>query len=121
MADNVLVTEIFHKKYHIKLGDNDPEYIKTLSAFVNERMEKYNTMFPEISLSKLAILTCLNITDELFKTKEQSGSQTFEKLKEIHKILSEDNEKSSEVQNHTSEKDINHFGSDKNDNNEENS
>lgn len=85
MADRVLVINIFDQKYHIKLGENDPEYITKLANVVDERMRKYSQMFPELDPARLAILTCLNITDELLKSSSTDDDKV--RLEELRELL----------------------------------
>jgi cell division protein ZapA len=57
---------IFGTEYAIK-GDADPDHIRELAHFVDSKMRKITEESPVLSATKVAILTALNIADELFK------------------------------------------------------
>lgn len=45
---------------------NDPEYIKTLAKFVNSKIQVLAKNNPRLSISQLALLTAINLADEIF-------------------------------------------------------
>ena len=61
---------IFGKDYEIK-GHQDEEYIQTLASYVNSTMQNIATQTGTISLERIAILTALNIADEMHKERQQ--------------------------------------------------
>ncbi|HIE65779.1 MAG: cell division protein ZapA [Nitrospira sp.] len=63
---NKLQVEIFGNKYTLR-GDADEEYVKALASYVDEKMGEIAAHTPDNLLSKLAILTSINITHELFQ------------------------------------------------------
>jgi cell division protein ZapA len=66
---------ILGQKYTVK-GDAPEEYIKQLAFFVDEKLkEVYNTS-PGITPLKAAILTSLNIADELRRFQETQENIT---------------------------------------------
>jgi len=64
---------ILGQKYIIK-GDSQPEYIKQLADFVNERLKEVYSASPGIVPLKAAILAALNIADELHRIKNECDS-----------------------------------------------
>ncbi len=64
---------ILGQKYTIK-GDAKEEYIKGLASFVDEKLKEVYNSSPGISPLKAAILTSLNIADELHKFKDAQES-----------------------------------------------
>ncbi len=64
---------ILGQKYIIK-GEGQPEYIKQLADFVNERLREVFEASPGIVPLKAAILAALNIADELHKTKNECAT-----------------------------------------------
>lgn len=66
---------ILGQKYAIK-GDAPEDYIKGLASFVDEKLKEVYSASPGISPLKAAILTSLNIADELHKFKEAQESIT---------------------------------------------
>ncbi|MBA4349554.1 MAG: cell division protein ZapA [Thermodesulfovibrio sp.] len=64
---------ILGQKYLIR-GEESPEYIKQLAAFVDEKLREVYSNSPGITPLKAAILTSLNIADELHRTKNKYDS-----------------------------------------------
>ncbi len=62
--------EIFGQTYSIK-GVADPGYIKSLAAFVDERMKEAQKATGTVDSSRVAILAALNIADELHRLRDQ--------------------------------------------------
>jgi len=58
---------IYGEKYKLVSTYKDKEKILKIAALVNDRMESLSKRFPAYSNSKIAILTSLNLADELFK------------------------------------------------------
>ncbi len=65
---NKLQVDIFGQKYTLK-GDADEEYVKRLASYVDQKMNEMAAHTPDNLFSKLAILTSINITHELFQLK----------------------------------------------------
>src|SRR6188508_3146748 len=66
----VVHVDIFGSQYTIKKGSEDPEYIVRVAAYVDQKMREINEKLPVASIAKVAVLTSLNLADELFKEKE---------------------------------------------------
>lgn len=62
--------EIFGQTYSIKVA-NDPEYIRELAAFVDARLKEIQKSTGTSDLYRIAILTALNITDELHRLRSR--------------------------------------------------
>ena len=62
--------EIFGQVYNIK-GVADHEYIRKLAAFVDSRMKEVQKGTGTVDSQRVAILTALNISDELHRLREQ--------------------------------------------------
>ena len=71
--------EIFGQTYSIKAG-NDPEYIRELAAFVDTRMKDVQKGTGTSDVYRIAILTALNIADELhrLRTRHDDLKETAE-------------------------------------------
>ena len=67
---NILKVMIYGTEYPIK-GITDPEYIKKVAKYVDEKMKEINQTISIDSSLKVAILAALNITDELFREREK--------------------------------------------------
>jgi len=66
---------ILGQKYTVK-GDADDVYIRKLASFVDEKLKEVYGTSPSITPLKAAILTSLNIADELHKLKEAQENIT---------------------------------------------
>lgn len=69
--------EIYGQYYQIK-GDMDEKYIEELASYVDKKMRLIANQAPTIDSLKLAILTSLNIADELFRLKENYEKMSLE-------------------------------------------
>ena len=72
MADEkgVVNVDIFGSQYTIKKGSEDSDYIVRVAAFVDQKMREINERLPVASVAKVAVLTSLNLADELFKERD---------------------------------------------------
>jgi cell division protein ZapA len=70
---NSVQVEIFGQTYHIK-GVADKKYIRELAAFVDERMKDVQKSTGTADVYRMAILTALNIADELHRLRAQHES-----------------------------------------------
>jgi len=87
MADSKpgIKVEIFGNEYRIK-GKADVEYIKKVAAYVDEKMHQISKMSVTGAVSKIAILTAINIADELFRERlerERAMEDLNQRLEEI--------------------------------------
>jgi len=69
--ENVQV-EIFGQVYSLK-GKDDPAYIRELAAFVDAKMKEVQKGTGTADPHRVAILTALTISDELYRMREQKG------------------------------------------------
>ena len=66
----VVHVDIFGSQYTIKQGSEDSEYIVRVAAYVDQKMREINDKLPVASVAKVAVLTSLNLADELFKERD---------------------------------------------------
>ena len=52
-------------------SDADETYIRTLAAYVDDRLKEVQRSSKPVSSQSLAVLAALNITDELFKERQK--------------------------------------------------
>ncbi len=71
---------LFGREYSIR-GHGNKKYIQTLADFIKERADEIQRHATVVSTLDLAILTLLNITDEMFQSK-QVKEQTIRELEE---------------------------------------
>jgi cell division protein ZapA len=78
MAQEVEV-EIYGQTFRIATGDTTPDYIQRLAAYVDERMRAIALTTKTMSLNHVAVLTALNVADDLFKLQDhyEQSSQLF--------------------------------------------
>ena len=63
--------EIFGGTYSIK-GEADPEYVRQLARFVDEKMRSLAQRSPStVSAQKIAVLAAVNMADELFRLRNR--------------------------------------------------
>lgn len=67
---NRVKVNINGEDYYIK-GTVPEEYIKRVAKYVDKKMYELESKHPNLSRSKLAVLTAINITDELFKLRQE--------------------------------------------------
>jgi cell division protein ZapA len=95
-SEKSIIVNIFGADYPIK-GEADPDYIREVAHYVDSKMRKITEESPLLSTTKVAILTALNITDELFKEKgdketilAEINRRAIELAKSLDKELLED-------------------------------
>jgi len=66
---NTLSVTIFGSEYKIKGAD--PAYIREVAAYVDHKMQELEGRLASGAPTKVAILTSLNIADELFREREE--------------------------------------------------
>jgi cell division protein ZapA len=67
--ENAVRVNILGQEYPIR-ADADEEYIREVASYLNERMTAVLAAEPTRPLSKVAILTALNLTHELLNMKK---------------------------------------------------
>lgn len=81
---NRVTVEIFNQEYVVK-GNENAEYIEMLAAYVDRRMRMIDQRNHSLSVAKVAVLTALNLADELNKLQEDYD--------ELVKVLEEEKRK----------------------------
>ncbi len=93
--DNYVKVNIHDQEYTVK-AQADPDYIKNVARYVNEKMDEVERSLPNKQASiRIAILAAMNITDELFsnslaknKLQKNIHAKTNLLINEIDKELS---------------------------------
>ncbi len=75
MPEDVEV-EIFGQLFRVAADAADPTYIHRLAAYVNERMRAISQTATSASFNRVAVLTALNIADDLLKLQDQHTHST---------------------------------------------
>jgi cell division protein ZapA len=84
--------DIFGAEYVLKV-EGDPAYIKDIAQYVDSKMRGVAATTANVSSLKVAILTALNLADELFKMKKDNAvhQKTSERMDGIIKLLESNN------------------------------
>ncbi len=74
MADkpDLVHVEIFGQSYAVR-GGADPGHVEKLAAFVDSQMQEVSRSSGAVDSVRIAVLAALNIADELFQARGQSG------------------------------------------------
>ena len=70
MEKNSVKVNILGSEYALK-SDADPEYVSDLASYVDQKMEKLRQGSSIHAPLKIAVLTAVNISDELFRLKRK--------------------------------------------------
>jgi cell division protein ZapA len=87
MEKNATTVEIFGREYKIR-GVADEQYIQKVAAYVDKKMKEVTQGSSLPSQDRLAILTALNIADELFQERKQSSDLYSSIEQKTHKLIS---------------------------------
>jgi cell division protein ZapA len=74
-ADRVVHVEIFGQQYPVR-SSLDAAYIQDLAAYVNAKMRAASDATPNSDVLRLAVLTALNLADELFRCADGERRRT---------------------------------------------
>ncbi len=64
--------EIFGQTFRVAAGDATSAYIQRLAGYVDERMRTIAQTAKTMPLTRVAVLTALNIADDLIKLQDRS-------------------------------------------------
>lgn len=77
---------IFGKDYEIK-GEHDEEYIQKIASYVDSIMQDISNKTGIISTERIAVLTALNIADEMNKERQRFDEYIQKLEKELKDVL----------------------------------
>lgn len=80
-----VVVRIFGEEYVVK-GTEEPEYIEMLASYVDRKMQLLHQKNPNLGVARVAVLTALNLADELYKIQKD--------YEQLLKLLEEQREQS---------------------------
>ena len=85
--DNQIKITIFGQEYSVK-APADPTYIKKIAEYVDRKMREVQSGFSSTqSSNRIAILSAMNITDELFNAKKRGDSDNNEIDEKITSLI----------------------------------
>jgi cell division protein ZapA len=73
---NVMYVQIMGHEYPVEAAPGDELYVNRLAQFVEEKMREMKQDSKIVDSYKLAVMTAMNITDELFRHQEAKGSSS---------------------------------------------
>ena len=86
---SIVPVEIGGQRYPIRTA-LEPEYVTRLAAYVDEKVRAVSDLTPSGDAVRLAVLTALNIADELFRCREANSArdgQLAERAEELERLL----------------------------------
>ena len=85
--DNQIKITIFGQEYSVK-APADPTYIKKIAEYVDSKMREVQSGFSSTqSSNRIAILSAMNITDELFNARKKEDSDDNEVEEKINSLI----------------------------------
>ena len=85
--DNQIKITIFGQEYSVK-APADPTYIKKIAEYVDTKMREVQSGFSSTqSSNRIAILSAMNITDELFNAKKKGDSNSNEVEEKVTSLI----------------------------------
>jgi len=69
-ATHRVTVKIFGEEYVLR-GDAKPAYMERLADMVDRRMNEIAKRHPRLGITRIAVLTAINLADELTKLEEQ--------------------------------------------------
>lgn len=67
---NRVHVRIYGEEYTMK-GDASPEYMKRVAHYVDEKMKQIGQANSRLGINKVAVLTAINMADELFRVRKE--------------------------------------------------
>jgi cell division protein ZapA len=98
MPAKTIEVTLFGKQYPV-LADKDEEHVKKVASLVDSKMKEIAQAAPGVSYPHLAVLTCLNLADELCVNKEDISLHYKQIEEKINTLIQEINIKLSEEEN----------------------
>ena len=88
-SEAIVSVEIYGQKYPIR-STLDQEYVARLASYVDEKMRAAADSTPTGDSLRLAVLTALNVADELFRCRDgarASSGELAERAGELERLL----------------------------------
>lgn len=83
----VAKVEIFGERYTLR-ADAEPEHIQRVAQYVDGKFSEVAKSSPTLSTGKMAILTSLNIADELIQLEEEKERSERSILSKVGELIS---------------------------------
>ena len=86
MEENIKV-KIFNNEFVLRSSESGPEETIEVAKYVDKKMKEIAEKTSLVSTSKIAILTALNIADELFRYRKKENKIPKKDLESISKTI----------------------------------
>ncbi len=86
MKNEIIVT-IFGNDYRVVSEDLNPEKIKDIARIVDTKMREIHKEFPLPSMTKIAVLACLNLVEEYQQREIQLNKKISEMEERIRNLV----------------------------------
>ena len=73
MAKEQHVTVTIMGRNYTLRAEEDPQYVRMLAAYVDDKLQEISKVSPRMSTTRLAILAAINIADEFHKAEQGAG------------------------------------------------
>lgn len=73
---HVMYVQIMGHEYPVEANPGDELYVNRLAQYLEEKMKEMKSESNIIDSYKLAVMSAMNITDELFRLQEAKGSSS---------------------------------------------
>jgi len=80
--------EIFGSVYHVR-GEHDREHLEQLAQMVDAKMREIGKQAKTVDTGKIAILTALNLADELFQKNQQQEGERVRIMEKVVELTGE--------------------------------
>ncbi|MGE5234812.1 MAG: cell division protein ZapA [Acidobacteriota bacterium] len=78
---NRTTVEVFGRRFELRATESG-EHLQQLASYVDRRMRELAEVSPHVDTAKLAVLTALNIADELFREQTTEPGTRTEKMRQ---------------------------------------
>ena len=67
---NRVHVKIYGEEYTMR-GNSSPDYMKRVAYYVDEKMKQVGQVNSRLGINKVAVLTAINLADELFRVRKE--------------------------------------------------
>lgn len=89
MQNSCVVVQVAGQKIRLR-GTEDETYIKSVAAYVEEKVEELQNKYPSLSTNNCMVMSALNIADELFQLRQQYADLDH-RINELRRLTANNN------------------------------
>lgn len=90
MQDTRVTVQVAGQKIRLR-GTDDETYIKSIAAYVEEKVDELQNKYPSLSISHCLVMGALNIADELFQLRQQYADLDH-RIEELRNLTTTNNQ-----------------------------